>query len=509
MRLTSRIRSVLGPGVGIGHLFEAPTVAAIAQRLGAADRGGLAAKGLGRVVRAARRPDRLPLSSAKLRIWIVDRLAGRGAAYNVPFAMRLPSAVDAEALAGAVRDVLCRHEVLRTVYPDTDGEPRQLIIGQDQAEVRFEVVYVAPGDLDAWLSRAARYCFDLGRELPVRAYLIHVPGGEPVFFALMHHIAVDGWSMRPLARDLAAAYHARLSGQAPRWPVLTAQYADFALWQSEAMSLAGPAGAILKDQLAFWVAELAGVPDELMLPLDRPRPPLRDGRGELVSFSVSPDVSTALAALGRERQATLFMVLQAAVATLLHHIGAGTDIPLGSPVAGRGDEALDELVGFFVNTVVLRTDVSGDPPFRDLLARVRAADLRAWASQDVPFERVVEEIGGARSAAVHPLFQVMFSLDDGAIEPLTLDGRPAEPLTIGTGTAKFDLTITFRQSRPYGLTGEISYATDIFDAATVTTMAQRLSTVLTAVATAPDTPISNLTGAGQPAEFPARESSRP
>jgi condensation domain-containing protein len=315
--------------------------------------------------------------------------------------------------------------------------------------------------------------------------------------AVMHHIAVDGWSMRPFARDLEAAYHARLTGELPLWPVLPVQYADFALWQLQALDLAGPAGPAVKDQLDFWAAELAGLPDEIPLPLDRVRPPVRDWQGGLAEFSVDADVHAGLADTGRACQATLFMVLQAAVVALLHRLGAGTDIPLGAPVAGRGDEALDELVGFFVNTLVLRADAAGNPAFSDLVARVRAADLRAWAHQDVPFERVVEETAAMRSAAVHPLFQVMFGVDDEPGEGLTLDRTRSEQLRLPASAAKFDLTITFRPATrpdgtPAGLTGQVSYATDIFDPATITAITRRLTSILTTAAANPHTTINNL-----------------
>ncbi|OLT25620.1 hypothetical protein BJF79_44090 [Actinomadura sp. CNU-125] len=312
-----------------------------------------------------------------------------------------------------------------------------------------------------------------------------------------HHVAMDAWSLDVLARDLRTAYAARTAGRAPDLPPPPVQYADYALWQREALGDPDDADGVIAAQLRYWRDALAGAPEELALPADRPRRTRSSFRGGLVPLTVEPDVHAALAEVARRGGGTMFMVAQAALAVLLSRTGAGTDVPLGTPIAGRSDTALAGVIGFFLNTLVLRTDVGGDPTFAELLARVREADLAAYAHQDVPFERLVEELNPARSLSRHPLFQVMLTLDNAPAANWELPGLHVRPLPAVPLPAKFDLAVTLAERRdgsgaPAGLTGGIEYAADLFDESTVRALSDRLVRVLEQVAADPDVRVGDV-----------------
>ena len=482
-RLVSRVRAVLGTEMPIRVLFEEPTAAGVARWLGGA---GLARAGL--VARV--RPARVALSFAQRRLWFLWQLEGPSATYNIPVALRLEGELDRGALAAALGDVAGRHEVLRTVFGVADGEPFQQVLDAAEAVPELVITQVDPGGLGEAVAAEAAAPFDLAVDVPWRVRLLAAGPGVHVLVVVVHHIAGDGWSAGPLARDLAAAYAARRAGRAPGWVPLPVQYADYALWQRELLGDEDDPGSVLAGQVEYWRRALAGAPAELALPVDRPRPAVATFRGRSVPVLVPAGVHRKLVVLARAQGVTLFMVMHAAVAVLLSRLGAGQDIPAGSPVAGRTDEALNDLVGFFVNTLVLRTDVSGNPSFAEVLGRVRERALEAFDHQDVPFERLVEILAPERSLARNPLFQVMITVQNNTPPRLNLPGLNISAMLPAGQTSKFDLSVTVGEAFgadgvPAGMGGTLTVAADLFDPETAEAISSRLTRVLTAVADDP------------------------
>ncbi|MFD7033018.1 amino acid adenylation domain-containing protein, partial [Streptomyces sp. NPDC059917] len=483
-RLVSRIRTVLGAELPIKQLFEAPTVSRLAERL---DPGGPTRTALVPV----ERPDSLPLSFAQRRLWFLHKLEGRSATYNMPIALRLTGAVDHAALRSALRDVVGRHESLRTVFSESAGEPRQLVVDAADARIDWERRTVTEAELPAAVEEAARYGFDLSTEIPIRSCLFETGGQESVLLLLLHHIAGDGWSMAPLARDVVTAYTARLQGVAPSWSELPVQYADYTLWQRELLGHESDPRSMFARQVAYWRGQLAGMPELVTFPTDRPRPAIGSYAGSYAEFDVDATLHQRLAELARTSGATVFMVLQAGMAALLTALGGGTDIPLGSGVAGRTDEALDDLVGLFVNTFVLRTDTSGDPTFDELLARVRESSLAAYAHQDVPFDHLVELLNPQRSAAHHPLFQVALVLQNNGREDFTLPALTVRMEEVDSGTSRFDMLLSLTErydaaGRPAGIATVVEYSTDLFDRSTIEQLFARWVRFLDQALSAPE-----------------------
>ncbi|MEU7022181.1 amino acid adenylation domain-containing protein [Streptomyces sp. NPDC046203] len=488
-RLVTRIRTECGVELPLRAVFESPTVAGLAPRLG--DRGAARPPLL-----PGPRPDVLPLSYAQRRLWFLNRFEDQRAVYNMPWALRLTGPVDTGALEAALADLLERHESLRTVFSETAGEPYQRILPPGEARPRLlrhdpaEVAQV-PGGLAESVARAAAEGFDLTRELPLRAHLFTEGSDSRVLLVVVHHIACDGWSIGPLWRDLGAAYTARRAGHAPRQAQLPVQYADYTLWQRRMLGAADDPRSVLARQTAHWKDVLAGLPDEQNLPVDRPRRPETDHRGGTVPFAVPAALHRRLADLAERTGASTYMVVRTALAALLTRAGGGTDIVLGTPLAGRTDEALDELVGFFVNTLVLRTDTSGDPTFAELLARVRAGSLAAYAHQDLPYDLLVESLNPARSASRHPLFQVMLAFQNNAGGDLELPDVTVEDYDFELRHSMFDLLFNITEHRderaaPAGLGGYVAYRHDLFDRSTAEWLTTGLVRMLTALAADPD-----------------------
>ncbi|WP_254807097.1 non-ribosomal peptide synthetase [Streptomyces rapamycinicus] len=500
MRLIARIRSVLDTDIGIGRLFTEPTVAGVARLFDAPEDGTTRA-----ALTPRPRPEVLPLSYAQQRMWFLNRLegVGEGAGYNLPLALRISGDLDIAALEAALGDVADRHESLRTIFPETDGEPRQQVLEGDAGRPPLIVVETTPDELGATVAAHSGRGFELSADLPWRIRLLATGPMEYVLLLVAHHIAVDGWSMGVLARDIGVAYAARRAGGAPGWEPLPVQYADYALWQREVLGDIEDPGSVISGQLDYWRAALADAPQELTLPTDRPRPPASSFRGGTVPLHVDPETHARLVAAAQQGNATMFMVAQAALAVLLTRLGAGTDIPIGTAIAGRGDEAMDALAGFFVNTLVLRTDVSADPTFSEVLARVREADLAAYAHQDVPFERLVDVLSPERSLARNPLFQVMLALQSAAPETWELPGLEVHTLpSTADPVARFDLSVTLVEHRdgvgaPAGLGGALLYAVDLFDEGTARGLVGRLVRVLEAVAADPGVRVSEIDVLGE------------
>ncbi|OWY83572.1 non-ribosomal peptide synthetase [Rhodococcus sp. BUPNP1] len=484
-RLSAVLRVRTGRNPSIRDIFDLRTPARLAATVPATAAGP-------ELVRRDH-ADLVPMSAAQRRLWFLFRLEGASATYNIPYTMRLRGTLDIDALRGALQHLIAGHDTLRTVFtePDEDDVEQigyQRVLPVEDCTVDLRIVDTAPADLDALLAEEAGRPFDLAHDLPIRATLVRTAPDDAHLMVLVHHIAADEWSATPLVADLSAWY-AHLTTGAPAPASLPVQYRDFTLWQDERL---GTGEESLREvQTEYWARVLDGAPEELAVPHDRPRGAVSSYRGGAVPFTVDPQTRSALADVAAESGATMFMLTHAVVAALLRAHGAGDDIVVGTPVAGRPDAALDRIVGFFVNTLVLRTDLSGDPTVRDLLARVREVDLDAYAHQDLPFEVLVERLAPARSLARQPLFQIMVQYRD-RLDEIRMPGLDAEPVFVETGTSKFDLTFDLAETDDGGIRGRIEYATDLFDRDTVDGFAQRLTALLAEIAANPDASLSEL-----------------
>jgi amino acid adenylation domain-containing protein len=487
MRVVSRIRAAFGVEVPVRTLFQGPTVAELAAEVGELR---LAEPPALLPVLAVQRGEALPLSFAQERLWFLDRLQ-QGGSYAIPAALRLAGRLDAVALERALGAVVRRHEPLRTTFREVDGVPVQRVapfagfaLPVDDLSALGEAEREA-GALRLAEAHAAEP-FDLTAGPLFRARLLRLAAEEHVLLLSLHHIVSDGWSMRVLYRELWALYAGEREGREETLPELPVQYADYAVWQREQSD--GEAGA---RQLAYWKARLAGAPELLELPTDHPRPPVPSFRGADVPVTIPLRVLERLRELGRGESATLYMVVLAAFQLLLSRYAASDDVVVGTPVAGRTRHEVEELVGLFTNTLVLRTDLSGDPSFRELVRRVRETVLGGYEHQDVPFERLVGELHPERSLSHSTLFQVLFQLDEAQAPIPAPGGLRVKGLAPARGTTKFDLTLVLN-AHARGITGVLEYGTDLFRRGTARRMVEHLERVLEQAAADPDRRLSRL-----------------
>ena len=475
-RLVTRLRELFRVEVPLRAVFEAPTVAGLAARVTAAEGTPVLPQ-----IGAADRSRPLPLSFSQHRLWLFDRLQPGSPAYNLGGAHLLRGPLDVFALERAIGGVMERHESLRTVFALADGEPVQVVLPAAPFQLPVDDLSAVPREERAAEARRriadeARAPFDLAAGPLFRARLLRIASDEHVLLLTAHHVVTDGWSFGIVFRELAALYAANVRGADAGLPPLPVQYADFAAWQREHL-----AGDALDAQLAWWRAHLAGAPAVLDLPADRPRPATPSFAGARRAGALDAETVAALRALARREGATLYMVLLAAFDVLLSRWSGQDDVVVGSPIAGRTAAETERLVGFFVNTLALRADLSGDPTFRALLARVREATLGAFANQHVPFERVVDEVRPERVPGAAPLFQAMFVLQTSLGEPLELPGLEMLPLEGAAPPARFDLTLSATETDE-GLSLVFDYATDLFDAATMERLMEGLCVLAKSIA---------------------------
>ncbi|MDT5155435.1 MAG: hypothetical protein QOI01_7168, partial [Mycobacterium sp.] len=499
MRLVAAVNTSLKADLSVREVFEVPTVARLASRIG----GGTGGR---EPLVAGQRPAVIPLSFAQSRLWFIRQLYGPSAAYNMAVVLQLRGNLDVEAMGAALADVVDRHESLRTLFVVSEGTPQQMVVATERADLGWDVVDASswPADrLADAIEEVAAYPFDLAAEIPVRGRLFRVDEDEHVLVGVVHHIAGDGWSITPLTRDLGVAYASRCAGRAPRWAPLAVQYVDYTLWQRAQLGDLDDESSRIARQLAYWQDALVGMPERLALPTDRPYPLVADHRGATVAVDWPAQLQQAMRAVAARYEVTSFMVMQAALAVLLSKLTASSDVAVGFPIAGRSDPALDELVGFFVNTLVLRVDLSGNPSVAEILAQVRRRSLAAYENQDVPFEVLVERLNPPRSLTHHPLVQVLLAWQNVA-------GRGADPgagLSLGdlqftqvptdTHTARMDLLFNLAErwtesGEPAGIGGTVEFRTDAFEVANIETLVERFERILSLMIADPGGRLSSM-----------------
>jgi len=485
-QLVARVRAAFHIELPLRHIFESPTIAELAEHIEIAQRarGGVIAP----PIRPTPRDRALPLSFAQQRLWFLDQLEPNSPFYNLPEAARLTGALDADALARALNQVVRRHEALRTTFATLNDQPAQIIapaltIDLPVDDLRDDAARETRARQIA--TEEARRPFDLARGPLLRARLLRLRVDEHIVLLTMHHIIGDAWSSNVLIQEIGALYDAFIHERASPLPALPIQYADYAAWQRAWLR-----GDTLDQQLAYWKHQLAGIPALLELPTDRPRPVAQTPNGAYQTFALGNAVARALDALCQRESATVFMTLLAAFQTLLHRYTHQDDICVGTPIANRTRAELEGLIGFFVNTLVLRGDCSGEPSFRALLKRTRETALGAYAHQDVPFEMIVDALQPKRDLSYSPLFQAMFVLQNAPTRAQKISSAlVASPVEAHSGTAKFDLTLFMLQDAD-GLSGAFEYNTDLFDATTIARMIAHFQNLLAAIVENPDLPIT-------------------
>ena len=434
---------------------------------------------------------RLPTSFAQQRLWLLNQLEPNSPVYNVSATLQVKGALNVAALAQSLNEIAQRHEIWRTAFEAVEGEPMQVVSPQGRILLSSVDLSSLPpvqreAQIQQLIEQATQTPFNLTQAPLVRALLLRVNDNDFVFSLTLHHILTDAWSMSVLIRELGILYTAFSAGQPSPLPPLPIQYADYAIWQRQWLQ-----GDRLGQQLAYWRQRLKDAPAVLNLPTDRPRPHLQTVRGGMGSLRLSPTLTQALKALSQKENVTLFMTLLAGFKILLHRYTSQSDLLVGSPVLNRNRAELEGLIGCFINTLVMRTDVSGNPSFRELLQRVRETAVGAYAHQDLPFEKLVDSLPLERNLSHHPLFQVMFTLQSAPMGELALPGLTLSPVQTSNATAKFDLTLMFEEDGAE-LKGLLEYNADLFEPDTIQRLAKHLQVLLEAIACQPDQRLSEL-----------------
>ncbi|MGA7125461.1 MAG: amino acid adenylation domain-containing protein [Chthoniobacterales bacterium] len=493
VRLASRIRAAFGVELSIAEIFDSPQ---LAQQAGFVEEARGSVRVVSEIEVVQPRPDRIPLSPAQLGFWFGCRLEG-SATFNMPCALRLQGELHEAALEAAFRDIIGRHETLRTIFPEEDGVAYQRILSMEEVGSILKVEELEEACLAERLAERAGIALDLTCEIPLRLWVFRLAPHEHVMLLVLHHVAGDAWSGLPFLRDFSLAYEARCRGQAPDFKPLRVQYADYTLWRRKYLGEESDPDSRLGQQLHFWSRALAGAPQELNLPADYGRPAVLSYRGGSIAMHINAQLHRELAEFGQAHGVSLFMVLQAGLAALLTRMGAGEDIPIGVVTAGRIDPILEDLIGVFINTLVMRTDVSGDPSFVELLGRVRKFDLEAYAHQDLPFGHLVEALNPERSPARHPIFQVALVLRNIPALELKLPRLKIKLEPLHPTLAALDLMLDLNEhlgteGEPLGIDGGLYYRLDRFDHGTVEKLSARLLRLLESALACPDEPLHRL-----------------
>ena len=488
-QVVSRIRETFQVEMPLRRIFETPTVAGLAESLELSRRDGQSIV-LTPILRVSRDRD-LPLSFAQQRLWFIDQLDPGNSVYNFPVAVRLKGLLNLVALEQSLNEIVRRHDALRTTFAMVDGQPIQIIapslsIGLPTVDMRALTEVEREDEVNRLVVEEARRPFDLARGPLVRAKVLRLADDDQVGLLTMHHIVTDGWSTGILIREMTALYQAYCSDSPSPLPDLPIQYADFAHWQREWLQ-----GAVLERQVDYWKQQLADAPPLLELPEDHPRPAVQTFRGGQQSLMLPRELGGALGALSSQEAATLFMTLLAAFKVLLRSYTRQDDLIVGTPVANRNRLEIEGLIGFFVNALVLRTDLSGNPTFRELVRRERKVCVDAYAHQDLPFEKLVEALHLERDLSRNPLFQVMFVLQNAPVHAVALPGLSLTPVIADGGTTHFDLTLHVVDTEQ-GLVGTAAYNTDLFDAGTISRMLTHYQTLLEGIVRDPDQRLSDL-----------------
>jgi amino acid adenylation domain-containing protein len=488
-QVVSRVRRAFPVEIALRGLFEEPTIARLAANIDEAMTAGARSE-YPPIVRVSREGE-LPLSFAQQRLWFLNELMSNSPFYNMPGAVRLEGELDMTALSQVLSELVRRHESLRTGFVSVDGRARQVIAqkgGINLAIIDLSSLDEQQRELEAKKisTREAEQPFDLSQSPLLRAQLIRMSEQEHIALVTMHHIISDGWSMGVLIRELAVLYQAFCKGEASPLPELEVQYVDYAVWQREWLQ-----GEVLQKQLDYWKSQLEGAPPALELPTDRPRPAAQTFNGSMEGFSFGSELTGALEELSRREEVTLFMMLMAAFNTLLYRYTGQEDIVVGTPIANRNRAEIEGVIGFFINALALRTELSGGDSFRDVLRRVKATALEGYANQDLPFERLVDELGVVRDMSRSPVFQVMLVMQNFPIPSIETSGLRLRPYDLDNRTAKFDLQLFIFEMRGE-ISGALEYNTDLFDAETIGRMISHFETLLRSAVADPQERISKL-----------------